>query len=1530
MLGFSCLRAGILKRTLLPMFAVLYLCANPCKAETVFETFDNPPANWTVQNSIGGYFDWHFSGWLDAECMRDTESARFTRPLSTSFTSYSTAEFWFEYDIQVLSGDISNFLQIGLFDSGTANTTNSVGTLLSSGRVDPAFWLTDGSLSYSGGGVPASPFTWRVKGHFSSSSGLVVEVYDISDYGNQVLLGTFVKGTSASNVDVTGWDSFGLGNRDDADDTSISVGRMRFDNLYFSDSSPNQNPVAPSFHDDEFVYERFNSNPEEHGWQVTETDSSKFYWGAWNGWLNAQPKRDTATARFVCPVTPGFTNFSTAEFWFGYDVQVQAGESDNVIMRGLFSSSLDNTTDSMGSMASGNRQDATGWSTGGSIAYEPGQTLTPPYTVRVVGHFKEDHDGANDMTVDVYDLSNIDTNGQPALVGTVADSWSSNSFDVTSLDLFGVGNRDDGNASVTGESRYDNLYFSTTLPYSANASLPTFIASESGILDLTALAEMDSLTVITEVGNAPGSAQNLKVRHRAYQDGNTTNSAFLDETTASIAIPPGMTLSHDFSKTGISPELWSPDSPTQYLLRTEVLDADNSDAVLYTKDTTIGFRTFEISGKNFHLNGKPIYLRGYPHIDSGPLPESVREDPAYIDAHFSKLKNMNINWVRSIRDPESWYDAMDEKGIMVVGGSYGGGGSTDPDIWLSTFDNAWKEMYRLRNHPAITMWCLGNEWGLGTPAMSEAARKVYDRIKSLDPSRLAFHARSGSHWEAYWPGTDPKVSIGSDFLDYHIYSGWYGSDWTDWYGNKNDQNYPCTVTECVGAAGERDPENSGFTLKHTKFITTGLRRIGQAYDWGEASNEYCAFNTRGTCEEQRRGRGSSYSMCGSMPFNNLFEYPYYYNANDVSEVNKPVAQELTEAYEPLHISIRTRFPNQFAGASMPVDFFIMNDDVVNGYPNLPASTLSVQLLDSTDTPVWSASYAVSAVEYYSSWKSTQTISIPSNLTEKGTYHLAAQLEYNASEVASTKVPVFIAPATWVDIRHRAASNIAVYDSVSGDPTIAVLNSLSVPLTEITSFSSLSNYESLVIGYDSFDAAVAAAESDILSFINSGKRVLILQQMERVPRGNLNASSWLGASITVGLYNDSFVNMVRQEDPTLMDDLLPVNFRFWNSLQSSLPMLPYVSSSYFEVSDSDMSSAVAVLANSTGSLWHFPLIEIFPGNGTGGSCILSQLNLIEAQAMPDPLAQKFLANLVDYTMEARPHYKNVAINNKIVFGDFESEKGIFWSATQQGMTIGGSSPFYNPDGRDFRGKVSGLTYSEETLDAIEKCPMYIRAPFGVGDSSIIIDVENKDSSTLGYRLIFNGVVADPDWVEVSPGSRTQYEFTLPSVIPAGTDITLEIEAEEGTHAEIHRGLKFYSMQLADAPYIGWAQSAGLVDGVNNGYGDDPDVDTIDNLLEFALGGSPLINDASAFLPTVSVSSIGGTNYLNYVYRRRIQYAADGLSYFVGSTTDLTGGSPTNATEEAGSGAIDATYESVTNQVPVDTEAAQFMQLRVTID
>jgi len=49
-----------------------------------------------------------------------------------------------------------------------------------------------------------------------------------------------------------------------------------------------------------------------------------------------------------------------------------------------------------------------------------------------------------------------------------------------------------------------------------------------------------------------------------------------------------------------------------------------------------------------------------------------------------------------------------------------------------------------------------------------------------------------------------------------------------------------------------------------------------------------------------------------------------------------------------------------------------------------------------------------------------------------------------------------------------------------------------------------------------------------------------------------------------------------------------------------------------------------------------------------------------------------------------------------------------------------------------------------------------------------------------------------------------------------------------------------------------------------------------------------DDATAIRPVFYLADDGGTNYLNEVYRHRIHRDSMGLTYAVGSTTNLTAG------------------------------------------
>ncbi|MDF7822730.1 hypothetical protein P4B35_01790 [Pontiellaceae bacterium B12227] len=130
------------------------------------------------------------------------------------------------------------------------------------------------------------------------------------------------------------------------------------------------------------------------------------------------------------------------------------------------------------------------------------------------------------------------------------------------------------------------------------------------------------------------------------------------------------------------------------------------------------------------------------------------------------------------------------------------------------------------------------------------------------------------------------------------------------------------------------------------------------------------------------------------------------------------------------------------------------------------------------------------------------------------------------------------------------------------------------------------------------------------------------------------------------------------------------------------------------------------------------------------------------------------------------------------------------------------------------------------------------------------------------------------------------------------------------------------------YDSWATDNGLTAGVNDGLGYDAENgglgDGMNNLLEYALGGDPLVDDADVYLPKSEVN--GG--FLHHVYNR--QNPADPkLTYTVLDGTDLvTGGLDNTNTSETVS-AVANGFETVTNTVSTATEGKQFMKLKVEL-
>jgi hypothetical protein len=166
-------------------------------------------------------------------------------------------------------------------------------------------------------------------------------------------------------------------------------------------------------------------------------------------------------------------------------------------------------------------------------------------------------------------------------------------------------------------------------------------------------------------------------------------------------------------------------------------------------------------------------------------------------------------------------------------------------------------------------------------------------------------------------------------------------------------------------------------------------------------------------------------------------------------------------------------------------------------------------------------------------------------------------------------------------------------------------------------------------------------------------------------------------------------------------------------------------------------------------------------------------------------------------------------------------------------------------------------------------------------------------------------------------------TLPDIaVPVGGEQILRLECVGG-----YFFLNWVEFVPVTDPYTAWAESFGLA-GSNAVYSANPDGDEFENLAEFALGGNPTNGSDTGYIPSFGISAEGGTNGFEYIYARRREAAAFGLTYSLKSTTNLVSAVwTTNGIAEVGVGNVDEEFEVVTNSLPVLN--AGYLRLDITV-
>jgi hypothetical protein len=126
----------------------------------------------------------------------------------------------------------------------------------------------------------------------------------------------------------------------------------------------------------------------------------------------------------------------------------------------------------------------------------------------------------------------------------------------------------------------------------------------------------------------------------------------------------------------------------------------------------------------------------------------------------------------------------------------------------------------------------------------------------------------------------------------------------------------------------------------------------------------------------------------------------------------------------------------------------------------------------------------------------------------------------------------------------------------------------------------------------------------------------------------------------------------------------------------------------------------------------------------------------------------------------------------------------------------------------------------------------------------------------------------------------------TILKAGSTTLTASQAGDANHhpaLPVAQALTIKPMILA--PFAAWAAdpAQGLTAGVNDGPLDDPDHDGIANLLEFALGGAPMVS-SQAILPVLTKSTVG---VWTFEYDRNDLSLPPDTTQIVEYGSDLTG-------------------------------------------
>ncbi|MCR4860533.1 MAG: DUF4982 domain-containing protein [Bacteroidales bacterium] len=291
------------------------------------------------------------------------------------------------------------------------------------------------------------------------------------------------------------------------------------------------------------------------------------------------------------------------------------------------------------------------------------------------------------------------------------------------------------------------------------------------------------------------------------------------------------------------PALWDIDSPNIY---TAVTTLKSRGKVIDRRTDRFGIKTAEFrADSGFWLNGRNIKIKGTClHNDAGALGTAV---PASVWVRRMRLlKELGCNAIRSGHCPmdPAFYDACDQVGMLLFDETF--------DTWTAAKPNAqraynlyWKEWWaydaeqqirRVRNHPSLFIYSLGNEIrdNVNSPEGFATFKGLLDLTKRLDPTRPVTMAlfrpfESGLYDNGFVENLDV---VGTNYRESQLFQAWKDKPGRKIMGTENGHQRETWLLV------RDNPSFSG------QFLWTGFEYLGEA-DWPKIASSSGLFHRSG-------------------------------------------------------------------------------------------------------------------------------------------------------------------------------------------------------------------------------------------------------------------------------------------------------------------------------------------------------------------------------------------------------------------------------------------------------------------------------------------------------------------------------------------------------------------------------------------------------------------------------------------------------------------------------------------------------------